>query len=516
MASPIAPFSISAPGFFGLNLTDSPVDLSPNFALEATNCVIDKSGRIAARKGWSRVNEVSTDLGAASVETIGQLVTAGGTSTILCAGNGKLFKIVVSATTTLLELTYGGGGAAPTLSVNNWKFCQLGNVAMFWQRGYDPLIYDPDVSLTTYRRLSEKVGTAGTIYQCNEAISAYGRVWAADTTSDKQTVVWSDLLTPHIWSGGTAGSLDLRTIWPSGGDEVVALAAHNNRLFIFGKWQTLIYKNAEDPTNLELEDSFVGVGCITRDSVQNTGKDVLFLSDTGVMSLQRTIQEKSAPFSAISKNVFDDLRDSLNFETSTIKSGYSAINAFYLLTFPSLRKTYCFDLRTPLQDGASRVTTWSGVTSKAFYETNDRRFLLGKAGFVGLYDSYLDDAASYRMSYYTTWIDFGNPIQQSILKKILLDVIGMQDQVITFKWGFDFAAQLYSGQLTLGNTSAVLTEYGVAEYGIGEFTSGINVSRLPVNAAGYGRVVQIGIEAQVDTQAISIQKIDIHSKNGRI
>ena len=53
MAQPIETFSISAPGFFGLNTQDSPLDLASGFALVATNCVIDQYGRIGARKGWT-------------------------------------------------------------------------------------------------------------------------------------------------------------------------------------------------------------------------------------------------------------------------------------------------------------------------------------------------------------------------------------------------------------------------------------------------------------------------------
>lgn len=514
MASPVTPFSINAPGFYGLNLSDSPVDLSPNFALEATNCVIDKSGRVAARKGWQKANATSTDLGSADVTCVGELVGNDGAATTLCTGNNKLFKL---SSGSLVELTYGGGGVAPTISANNWKFIQINGIAMFWQRGHDPLIYDPAVSATTYRRLSEKTGAAGTVYQCNEALSAYGRIWAADTTTDKQTVVWSDLLTPHIWTGGTAGSLDLRQVWPSGGDEIVALAAHNNFLFIFGKWQILIYSGADDPNTMQLNDVIIGVGCIARDSVQNTGEDVIFLSDFGVMSLKRVIQEKSAPFTSISKNVNDDLQQAVSNDTmANVKSGYSALNAFYLLTMPAARKTYCFDLRLPLQDGSSRTTTWSGVCSTAFYETNSRKFYLGKPGYIGEYYGYLDDTSQYRLSYYTTWIDFGNPIQQTILKKIFADIIGVRNQTLSFKWGFDFLYQQDAEVVQISDTSAVTTEYGIAEYGIGEYTSGVNVSRLSVNAAGVGRVVQIGLESQVTGNPISIQKIDIHSKNGRI
>jgi len=58
MSQAIQTFSISAPGFYGLNTQDSPLDLAAGYALVATNCIIDQYGRIGSRKGWARVNVV--------------------------------------------------------------------------------------------------------------------------------------------------------------------------------------------------------------------------------------------------------------------------------------------------------------------------------------------------------------------------------------------------------------------------------------------------------------------------
>jgi len=58
MASPLQSASIAAPGFFGLNTQESGITLESGFALEATNCVIDKFGRLGARKGWQYLTQV--------------------------------------------------------------------------------------------------------------------------------------------------------------------------------------------------------------------------------------------------------------------------------------------------------------------------------------------------------------------------------------------------------------------------------------------------------------------------
>ena len=64
-----------------------------------------------------------------------------------------------------------------------------------------------------------------------------------------------------------------------------------------------------------LKDTIEGVGCIERDSVQSTGNDLLFLSNRGVMSLGRLIQEKSLPLRDVSKNVRTDLMALVQFES---------------------------------------------------------------------------------------------------------------------------------------------------------------------------------------------------------
>jgi hypothetical protein len=512
MADTITPFSIPAPGFFGLNTQDAPITLDPNYALDATNCIIDKYGRIGSRKGWAKAHTSNSDLSTGNVTCIGEVTQNDGTTTVVAAGNGYLFKL---SSTTLTTLTYGGGGVAPTIAANNWQFIQQNGIGIFFQRGYDPLIFDPGVSTTQFRRLSEKSGYTGTVPQANCALSAYGRVWCADTSSDKNTVSWSDIIAPQLWTAGTSGSLNLVGVWPKGGDEVVALAAHNNNLIIFGKKQTLIYAGATDPATMELEDVLVNVGCIARDSVQNTGDDVIFLSDVGVMSLARTIQEKSAPMRGLSKNIYNDIQLYISAETlANVKSGYSPTDAMYVITFPSNSLSYCFDMRGALQDGASRVTLWTGINPKCFMYSRSKKFYFGKAGYIGEYSTYYDDATSYLMSYYTPWIDFGNPILTSILKKIIMTLIGSASQAVTFRWGADFVSNSGAGTVTVASGS--VAEYGTAEYGIGEYQAGEIAKSVGMPAGGSGKVLQVGFEARIQGSAISIQKIDIFTKDGRL
>lgn len=512
MAQPTHTYSITAPGFMGLNTQDASVDLDPKFALEANNCVIDKFGRVGSRNGWTAANTTSATLGSNSIGAIGELIDSVGTKTVVAAGNNKLFKLVG---TTLTELTYGGGGATPTITANNWQTCILQSCILFFQIGYDPLIFDTAVSSTTYRRLNEHASYTGTVPLANCAISAYGRIWAANTTTDKNTVTWSDTLTFQKWTAGSSGSLNLYGVWPQGGDEIVALAAHNNFLIIFGSKQILIYSGAATPSTMVLSDAISNAGIVGRDCVQATPDDLAYLSRGGLRSIKRTIQEKSAPIVTLSKNINDDIIRYIGNETTgaTIKSIYVPSTSYLLFTFVESDITYCFDTRSPLQDGSYRATTWTGITPSCYCYSLTNKLYFGQPGYIALLGGYQDNGASYRMSYYTSWVDFGDPIKTSILKKIAVTLFGAASQIFTYKWGFDYVSQIRSEQVTLTSV-ATISYYDVSEYNIGEYDTGASVNVVTANAGGSGKVIQAGIEADVSGVQISVQRFDIYTKDG--
>jgi hypothetical protein len=513
MSQALQTASISAPGFFGLNTQDSPLDLAAGFALVATNCIIDQYGRIGSRKGWARVNSSSGNLGANDVGVIHELVQSDGTLTVLFAGNNKLFKL--DGSNAVVELTYGGGGVAPTITASNWSVASLNGITYFFQTGHDPLIFDPAVSTTTYRRVSEKAGYVGTVPAGNIVISAFGRLWVADTASDNVTVFFSDLLAGHVWSTGTAGSLNIDRVWPNGADNITGLAAHNGFLIIFGTRQILVYANATTPATMGLSDTVGGIGCIARDSIQSTGKDILFLSNSGIRSFARTIVEKSAPLGDLSKNVRSDFMAIVAGETlANIKSVYSEAEAFYLITLPSVKEVYCFDTRVQLQDGSFRITVWDSIEPTALLSRRNGEVLIGKNGYIGKYDTYKDHTEAYRMQYYTNHADLGNQNITSLLKRLKVIVIGGTNQFVTMKWGFDFSTN-YQADSALIPTQGV-SEYGVAEYDIAEYASGVALRTLSVQASGSGKIVQTGYEANINGAALSIQRIEIQSKDGKM
>jgi hypothetical protein len=511
MSEALVTSSIVAPGFYGLNTQESSIELNNGYALQAFNVVIDKSGRVGARKGWKPRHSTLAALGSNPVKGIYELIGTDGTKYVVAVGNNKLFKLVGTA---LTQLTYGGGGTAPVITADHWSITSLNNKVYFFQADHDPLVFDPAVSTTTYRRVSELSGYLGTVAQADIAISAYGRLWTASTSTDKQTIKFCDLIDGANWQTGTAGTLNVSTIWTNGTDEITGLAAHNGFLIIFGRRQVLIYQGAQDPNTMSLADSINGIGCVAKHSIQSISTDVLFLSDSGIRSFARTVQEKSLPMRDISKNVRDDLLALLEGEDlKNVRAAYNEKEAFYIISFPSSEITYCFDMRAPLPEGAAKPTMWT-LAPTALFSASDRMLLMGLPGYVAEYDGYLDNTSSYFFSYFGNYIDFGAPTTEKILKKIGFTMIGGINQPVAVKWGFDYADNYRTETVLLSNQA--IYEYGVSEYGLAEYAGGIDIDQKRVNAHGRGKVLQFGFETEITGKPISIQKIDVYVKQGRI
>lgn len=605
MAEQLTTGSIAAPGFYGLNTQDSSIQLSSGFALEANNCVIDKYGRVGARKGWSKVN--ASAFNSSSVRTIHEFVKADGNLTFAAANNkiygtlpasstyaqypvgGTKFYsgtysqtgttvsvttvenhtltvgetvyfdatsgtgvdgfFIVATTPSAKDFTFTAAASATTsgnclginiltsytITADNWQVASMplgtgltaSAHAVWVQAGHEPLVIHKlgtaahsHVDGYGFQRLGDvatnlPTGYTTTSFKPNCALYAYGRLWVANTDpTDTQTVYFSDLQNPGVWTTGTSGKLDISAVIQTG-EPITALAQHNNFLVIFTRNHVIIYEGAKDPATMVLKDIISGVGCIARDSVQSVaGTDILFLSSTGIQSLLRVIQEKSLPFRDVSKNVRDELISLVNGEVAeNIKAIYYPTDAHYLLSLPSSGFTYCFDTRGVLENGSSRTTIWKQINPTAFHVTYAKELYVGQVGYIGKYDGYEDNGAKYRMSYYTNYFDFGSATTNKILKRINVTAIGGSAQPIAIKWGYDYTRNYFSRAITL--QAVQVYEYGTAEYNIATYTNGIALDTANIPASGSGTVLQLGFESDIDGTPLSIQKIDFFLKQGK-
>jgi hypothetical protein len=500
MAKPLQSIAIQAPAFFGLNTQDSPTDLTQQFALVADNCVIDRYGRVGARKGYKYIN-TSSD----RIVSMHEHINEDGTSELLSSTASNIYK----GTASLTDITPSGY----TVTDGEFNFDTLNNITYIVRENQAPLYYDG----TTCDLVSNHPNYSGTVPQGDIVLGAFGRLWIAKGT----TVYFSDLLLGMQWDTGSSGSINVDKVWKSGGDTITGLAVHNNFLFIFGERQIVIYSGASDPATMQLADTINNIGCLSHKTIRNTGNDLIFLSETGVRSINRTIQEKSAPIGDLSKNVRNELGSYLNAGYS-FNSTYSPEEAFYLLNIKGAGVVYCFDMRGNLEDGSSRVTKWDSINPQCLLHRNvGNDVLIGRSTGIAEYKGHLDGVSvggtggvSYQMSYFTNYLDFGAPSNLKMLKNLKITFIGGSDTNVTLNYGYDYSFAYKKRAFILPEQN--IAEFGIAEFGIGEYNQGILVNRPSVNASSGGSVVQLGVEVAINGSPISIQRMTAQAVLGRV
>jgi hypothetical protein len=513
--APLVPISIVSPGRAGLNKQNEAALLGPEWATEALNCVFDISGRLTSRKGWSPATTTPMT-GTPIVDVIHEYIRADGSRSIISAGGSKLWQ----GTTAPTDVT----GTATVTAGDNWQFINFSDVCIGVQQGEQPI-------RSTSGNFSDITASSGTAPQGNCGLGAFGRVWIAD--SDRQTIKYSDLLDELDWGSGSAGSIDMTSVWPNGMDEIVALAAYNGSFVVFGKNCVIFWRDefgselGLDPDTMFVSDTIVGTGCIARDSVQQIDNgDILFLSANGIQSLQRLIQERSNPILNVSMNIRDYLLAFIGQENmAEVRSVYAPREGFYLLVLPTSQRVFCFDTRARLQDGSYRVTEWASRI-KAGARSNDNTLYLSLAhlgGRIGTYAGYndrtaADAATTYDFKYRSGWLDLGVEAASYLkfLKTINGTVLsGVAGNTMNVLWDFDFQNDFDSYAITFNNT-ATAGEWGIGEWGIMEWGGGASLQRFNVPAKGSGQFIKIGIDTPIDEDTFVLQQLNLYAKVGRL
>jgi hypothetical protein len=101
-----------------------------------------------------------------------------------------------------------------------------------------------------------------------------------------------------------------------------------------------------------------------------------------------------------------------------------------------------------------------------------------------------------------------------MLKKIRPTLIGGNNSDIFLKWAYDFSTSASSS--TFRTSSAIPGFFGQSEYNIAEYSEeGITLSRNSLNTTGYGSVVSVGLETDINGYALSIQEMNVLALVGK-
>lgn len=510
MAKQLQPLNLVAPAFMGLNKDFSGSLLGPEWAVEARNAVVDRSGRLASRKGWVSQTEDTIPW---EIEGGVEFIKDDGTTEIVSAANNQLY----SGFQTFSNIT-----GTLTITGDAWQFLNFRGKLIGVQTGHTPWVYDGAGDA------EEIVAASGTVPTGHTGLAAYGRLWIVD--SDGVTIKYSGLLDETDWGSASSGSIDMSKVWTNGTDRVVALAALGATLVVFGTRHIVMWVDGTgselglDPSQMYVVDTIEGTGCICRDSLQVISEgDILFLSPNGVQSIKRVLQSKNNPLTSVAPQVRNYINGFLSEENlCDTRSVYSPQENFYLLALQDANRTFAFDVREIATKGFARVTEWPEFSPKAMIYRDDTSLFFGFDGQYGKYDGYLDNGEPYRFVYRSGWLDltdtFGNQLtdRNKILKSLHTLVFLQVNDTVIFKWAFDFDDVMRSKSARVTSNTASLAEFGLAEWGEGEWAGGRFLKNLHVNASGSGQFTQLGLEYVVNGSSISLQQLTMKAKIGRL
>ena len=543
-------------GVNGLNTQANPSALDPSWLTKADNIVIRESGKIGFRKGLKQQVLKHTSgkpIGALIEHTYTPSSGAGVTKT-LCAVDGKMYTVDFTTPGT----AFIGEHTTP-VATDDWQMIEFSNKVYGLQTGSVPVEYDQGAWTNTTNKPSGL-----TTFDPSCGMGHYGRMWVGGVTENKDVLYYSDTLLGDTWTGGNSGFIDLKTVW--GADEIVAIQPFYGKIAIFGKRNIVIYSNpwAASGSNyatvsadsMSLDEVIRGVGCASRDSVQAVGDDLFFLSDTGLRSLARTTEKENLPLQDLSINIKDSLIRTTQ-RSPNAKGVYVENEGIYILSFVDIGETYVFDIKSLLQTGSSRITTWTfdkigkRHISCLAYSTAKGLIAGQHSGSISYYEGYFDNIIdsvtgggtpvrldySYTTNLSTIWIDLGQSTVSSILKKLKATFDGGRGTTVSVKWFKDFNTQgsnTYPLELKaiVNSTPALFgtalwtcnTEY---DYGtpdqpttcteeIANYAPVLGMKEYNVPLSGSAKHLKLEITAPANGFEVSLQNLTLLTKQGRI
>jgi hypothetical protein len=466
MAKQLAYQPLTNLGVNGLNTQHNPAILDSSWLTKAENVVLRESGRITFRKGLKqKVAPSGTAIGSMTEHN------DQGTNKIFASYGTSIYT--VDFTTPASAFPSSGDDVKHTVgsTTGDWQFVNFNDRLHCFHTGVIPQRYDGSLgSGNKWTAHATDPASIATLFDPSCGMGYYGRVWAGGVAEAKDVVYYSNLLDGDDWTGGDTGLIDLAKVW--GTDEIVALAPFYGKLVIFGKNNIVIYDKPDVVGSLLLNEVIRGIGLVSRDTVQAIGDDLVFLSNTGLRSLGRTTEKDKLPLTDYSLNIKDRLIRNIG-QSTNVKSVYVENEGIYIMSFVDKNINYIFDFKHFTPNKVPRVTTWTFDNDREptsmVYTNLYSGLLVGQkdgsiAGYEQHYDTDLAGAstytdASYTWSFETVWIDLGETVSASILKRLFMVLEGGSGATMGLKWYKDFSptasaiTSIILNPVTTGSTS---------------------------------------------------------------
>jgi len=521
MPSPLRPLRLRSPGVRGLVTDQESETQNHQWATTLRNAVINSSNRIAARNGWTMITTSGNH--ADDTEALYEFVEDEDTVYIVSAADDAIY----SGTITLVDRSNLGTAVFTTPTAADWQFVTLNGMCFGFQLNHEPIIWEPSstnlaAQSDDFEDLHEATGYVGTAPNGNAAISTHGRIFGF--ADGHQVIKWCALLNPVDWSGAGSGSIDLRNIWPGGGDVGVTLAEWNDYLVVFGERSVLVFSGLDDPneqfalaggtsdTADGQTDTLTGDGLVARDAVVSVGTQLIYLSRSGLRSLSRALVGENLPLTTIAPQIqlklTVDIEAALNASLSIKMTYHRPLSAIIAKIGANY---WYFDVR---DTDLVRASQWDSIGWKSAASVGGTLYL-GQNDGVASYSGFSDGGVSYLWEFRSPWVPMTGELSRTFIAK---SAQGFYEsdlaQTITLDWAFDYTSERFTENAALDVGQA--SEWAEAEFGIGEWGTSGTLIRQDYEASGDGSIIQFGIRTTINGGNFAVQEVDFFGKLGRV
>ena len=568
MPSKLVEFEIARPAIFGVNSSASGDVMPKEYAVQANNVVFNDEGVAECRRGSQKqhstpltdypiVGEFATDQ---TVRQIFNTVDQAGADITIFSTEDGIFK---SKGSSIENIT----GTITAPSAGNWKFVNLNNEVLGFQAG-NVACKLTDVGggefedfVLTGTPASAPINTTTNVIQ--DVLSAFGRLWVleGDELHYSSTLVPEDFRTSDENNSSDGGTFTLNATYLNGKAKPVAIREFNGNLLVMCEDHITVWANPWNPNDsganyggntstvvtytapMQVLETIGGVGCIARDSIQDTQNDIVFLSEQGVTSLSRVIQEKSMPIKRHSDNMRQEVLELIRSSNSSknIWSAYLPAKGNYLFGSPVLGKCFLLDLSAPLPDNTYRMATWDKVLTtmdaspqsrlgtgddvwEALWISEDVNYISKMGGFNDGSSTGTADGTSYLMTFESAWTSILEEFENNIKmpKRMGVVIKGSGSQSFSMNLAFDYGD--YVGSRAKTGTSVLSNPSTYVDFNYGGVTidedtayygTATNIKLSTLSGYGKGRILKIKVTSTIDGNVVSLQRISINCKVGR-
>lgn len=332
------PFGISCKGGLNTNLNQLEMLAQPGLATKLVNFEVDPDGGYRRINGYTAFGNTRPNSGN---KILGLEVYADGL--IVCSGDGIFFSVDGTSWLQINRASVAGTGDNYSTFTGRGFDARTGQLQSSFalyegNTDYGQIIICDGVNkpfyfhmegtggLTTRTFYAEEITVTNTHAPTVCAVHDHHLV-VAGADAAKDTIYYSHNFEPENFNGAGAGNIKLS-------DQVIGLKSFRGDLIIFCRNSLHKLININDSNNIAIVPITQNVGCLSSQSIQEIGGDLVFLSPDGIRSVAGTSRIGDVELGSVSRQIQSIIADiATAVDTFTISSSVLRSKSQYRLFY---------------------------------------------------------------------------------------------------------------------------------------------------------------------------------------